>query len=271
MIDDFLAHLQFRHFADKTLRRRCTTLRRFERFLVPRPIVNATSADVEEFLSMHHAPATRHAYRSDLRTFYAWAVTRGLLESSPAATIESVKVPKCLPRPIAPELALAALTYGPRVTRQMVGCALFAGLRCCEVAALRGENVQTSIPLLVVRNGKGGKDRSVPMHPMLVDLLDDVPASGLVFPNPRNGRQMLADTISSRITKHLRRGGINARPHQLRHTFGTELARASGGNMVLTAALMGHDSMSTTMGYVRLTSTHAVPVVSMMYAGSEAA
>ena len=52
------------------------------------------------------------------------------------------------------------------------------------------------------------------------------------------------------MTDHLARCGVTATPHQLRHTFGTEFARVSNGNLVQLAALMGHDSIDTTMGYV---------------------
>lgn len=66
----------------------------------------------------------------------------------------------------------------------MIALALFAGLRCHEIAGLQAEDVwlHGEPPMLVVRHGKGAKDRAIPMHPELVSLLRDIPASGPVFP-----------------------------------------------------------------------------------------
>lgn len=66
---------------------------------------------------------------------------------------------------------------------------------------------------------------------------------------------MTTRRVGERITRHLRDCGIKATAHALRHTFGTECARASGGDVVQVAALMGHASPSTTMGYVAVSAT----------------
>lgn len=211
--------------------------------------------DLEEFLAAKPAVRTRHAYRSDLRTFYAWAINRGLLTTDPAAGLGSIKVPKGLPRPLGDE-ARTLLFHGDRVTRQMVALGLFAGLRCAEIAALCGEDVWThgAEGTIVVRDGKGGKDRSIPMSSELRDVLGKVPGSGPLFPGKNGRRTVTPGTVSARIRRHLARAGIDATPHQLRHTFGTAVARRSGGDVVLTAAWMGHGSTETTMGYIKLTT-----------------
>lgn len=145
-----------------------------------------------------------------------------------------------------------ALMFGPLRTRRAVALGLFAGLRCAEIAALDGSDVWThqAPAVLVVRNGKGGKDRVVPLHPVLVELLDGVPAAGPLFPGLGGRAHVAPDTISALIRRHFARCGISATPHQLRHTFGTELARQANGNLVAVAAAMGHGSTNTTMQYV---------------------
>lgn len=45
------------------------------------------------------------------------------------------------------------------------------------------------------------------------------------------------------------RCGVDARVHDLRASFATQLARRSGGNVVAVAALMGHESVATTERY----------------------
>lgn len=266
-VDRFAAHQRYRNLSTATIRRRKNTLEHFEKFIWPTDLRDAKPDDLEQFLSCKHAARTKHAYRSDLRVFYKWLVDKEILERSPAERIASVKVPKSLPRPIAVADALGALTHGRRQVRRMVGLALFAGLRCHEIAQLDAEDVWLHVnpPMVVVRHGKGGKDRSVPMHPMLAELLADLPSSGPVFPGQRGHRTMQPYSVSKAIAAHLERSGVFATPHQLRHTFGSELARVSGGNLVLVAEFMGHESATTTMGYVRLAVGNGGQVVGTMY------
>jgi site-specific recombinase XerD len=261
----FAAYQRQRGFSERTVKRRETTVRSFARFLAPKGLAAAELLDIDQFLSTKPAARTRHAYRSDLRVFYAWAVKRNLFESNPAADVESVKIPKALPRPLGPE-ATDLLDHGRKQTRQMVALALYAGLRDAEIAALRAEDVwlHEKPPVVVVRDGKGGKDRVVPLHPAVIELLGQLPGEGPVFPG-RQGATLRPATVSARIKRHLRASGVEARPHQLRHTFGTELARCSGGDVVLVAELMGHASTDTTMGYVRLATGRGAAEVHRLF------
>jgi integrase/recombinase XerD len=260
----FAEHQRFRGFAATTIVRRTLTLQQFERVVGIGGLADASRDEIEGFLAGKRSARTRHAYRSDLRAFYSWAFRRGLIVEDPTDAIESIKVPKGLPRPIQPP-PMAALTIGRLRTRRMAALALLAGLRCCEIASLLAEDVwlDSVTPKLLVR-GKGGKARHVDIHPLLVELLDGLPGSGPVFPGP-TGAPMRAQSVSETLARHLRRAGIRATPHQLRHTFGTEFARACGGDMVKTAAAMGHESMNTTLNYVRLASGDGQRIVRRMF------
>ena len=266
IIEQFSAHQRYRHLSRATIRRRSDCLHLFERFLSPTPLLNARPADIEDFLATRRAARTKHGYRSDLRVFYAWLTQKELIAKSPAAAIASIKVPKSLPRPIPIDDALAALTFGSRRVRSMVALAFFAGLRCKEISDLHSEDVWSHLPqpVLVVRNGKGAKDRTVPMHPELVSLLSGLPASGRVFEG-RGGGAMHRDSVSKAIRRHLSGAGIPGTAHQLRHSFGTELARVTGGNLVMVASFMGHESTNTTMGYVKLAAIGGAEAVGAMY------
>jgi integrase len=113
-----------------------------------------------------------------------------------------------------------------------------------EIAALCGEDVDLDARMLMVRNGKGGKDASVPLAPLLAAELGGWPRTGRLF-RARNGQ-----SIGSRIRTAYRRLGIEARPHDLRHSFGTEAARVAGGDLRKVQGLMRHESISTTQRYV---------------------
>jgi integrase/recombinase XerD len=249
--------------SDKTIGRRRTALEGLERLVGD--VTTATPEDVGRFLATKPSPKTKHAYRSDLVGFYDWAIDRGHMTSNPARSTKPVRVPKPMPRPLGPEAKVALMT-GPRRTRQMVALGLYAGLRCAEIAAVDGSDLFLHLdpPMLHVRLGKGGKDRAIPMHPELVDLLRGAPASGPLFPGQRGRTHVSAGSVSALLSRHLKRCGIDATPHQLRHTFGTEMTKMARGNLVVVADAMGHSSMQTTRGYVGW-SGQAYDVIAAMY------
>jgi integrase/recombinase XerC len=114
----------------------------------------------------------------------------------------------------------------------------------------------------IVADGKGGKDRVVPLHPVLEDRLRGI-TSGYLFKSQLGPGHICGQSLGRRITDVLTRasGGTRYTTHQLRHFYGTEAARWSGGNVVLVSKLLGHDSMNTTMGYVGWSPTEGAEVV----------
>ena len=230
-----------------TMRRRRSSLTNFARWMAPAHIATATTTDVEEWLDTFTAPRTRHAYRSDLATFYRWATRRQILAHDPTILTDPIRVPKSLPRPVPAHLVPDIIATAPDDTVRLA-CALaaYAGLRRSEIAALTADDIATHIapPLLAVRNGKGGKDRIVPLHPVLVAMLTNVRADGSrLVP-------LSYDALGRQAVAHLARMGFHGTLHQFRHSFGTEMARVLGGNLVAVGALMGHESPSTTQAYV---------------------
>lgn len=263
LLHSYATYLAVAALSVKTLKRYVGTVDLFARFIAPLALERATPVDVEEFLSTRPNPKTRHAYRSDLKAFYRWAVKRAGFDCNPVEDVARIKVPKALPRPIRAGDALRTVVFGDLRTRRACGLGLFAGLRNMEIAGLDCADVDLHRRTLVVRDGKGGKDRVVPVHPTLARLLDGVGCRGPVITG-RHGGPVRPDTVGDIIRRQFTVLGISATPHQLRHTFGTEMARAACGNLVVVAKTMGHASMSTTMGYVGW-SGEARPIVDGMY------
>lgn len=269
LIDGYCDYQNAGGLAAKTVSRRRTAISGLARQIGD--LTAATPEDVGLFLAGKASAKTKHAYRSDLIGFYDWATERGhLVAANPARATRPIKLPKPIPRPIGPEVE-RALTEGSVRTRQMVALGLYAGLRCCEIAALDGSDLHRHLspPILHVREGKGGKDRAIPMHPALVDVLASAPLAGPVFPGQRGRTHVSANAVSSLLSRHLKRCGIDATPHQLRHTFGTEMTRRAHGNLIVVADAMGHASMQTTRGYVGW-SGQAYDVISAMFGGDAA-
>lgn len=259
----FAGHQRMRGLSTKTVSRRQISLGQLARWAAPQPLTNLTATLIEEWLSAFASAATRRAYRSDAQALYAWALRRGLCAANPVAMTDPIRVPSTLPRPVPADYLPAILGAASFDVRLMVALAAYAGLRCAEIATLEAGDVTLSaeVPTLMVRNGKGGKDRSVPVHPELAVILA---ASGV-----RSGRyvNVSAQTVGRRIAAHLRSLGVQATAHKLRASFATELARTSRGNVVLVATLLGHTNLATSQRYIGWQGGPAAKAVEQMYSG----
>lgn len=248
-MEAFVQYQRGRAFSEKTIRRRVTAISSFLDYLEPAGLAEATPNDVEEWLRGFPGAQTRYSYRSDVKMLYRWAIRRGITDLNPVDDTDAPRLPKRLPRPLQADELAASLAAADGDVQLMVLLGAFAGLRVFEIAALSTGDIHLhrKPPVLLVSQGKGRKDRVVPLHPTLASRLSGL-EPGWVFPG-RDGH-LLASTIAKRISNVFERVGVVATPHQLRHTFGTELARVMRGNLVAVADVMGHDSIETTRLYV---------------------
>lgn len=255
----FETYQRSRAFSECTIKRRRSSLSRFAAHMTPRSVTEASFDDVEEWMSDYQSPRTRKAYRSDLASFFRWATRRGLATANPMPMVDSVRVPRSMPKPAPQEAIAAAFSVADGDTQVMVLLGALAGLRRSEIANLLAADIYLDAePAVIhVRHGKGDKDRVVPIHPTLEAHLRRR-ACWLYRPRTRYS----SDAVGRRLRNALSISGNRITAHQLRHYFGTEAARWSGGNVVLVAQLMGHEDPNTTLGYVKWSPTEGAEVVS---------
>src|SRR5690349_12449418 len=167
---------------------------------------------------------TRRAYSCHLRAFYRWAVQTGVVSEDPSTMLTLPQIPSHLPRPIEEDdLALALESARPKM-RTMIVLAAWAGLRCCGVAALDWcdfHREPAGSTLLHVR-GKGDRARRVGVGQQVVSALQAYGPRrrGAMFIG-QDGRKIEAKSVSRSISRYLRRQGVDATAHQLRHRYGT--------------------------------------------------
>lgn len=263
-MDEYLAHLAMRAMSPKTIKRRRSSLRSLERWAHPQPLLQVGAETIEEWLATFVAPRTRHAYRSDVAAFFDWASKRRLAVS-PMEQVGTVRVPKSLPHPVPAHLLPTIIATAEGTTlRLALALAVYAGLRCEEITTLLPDNVDHAAEVIVIRNGKGAKDRVVPLHPTLATMLRGHRGAGPFVP-------VTPDHLGKRASAHMRGLGIDATLHNLRATFATELSRQTNGNLLLVGEMLGHASLDTTRGYVRLGgSEQATAAVRRLYESAAA-
>ena len=144
----------------------------------------------------------------------------------------------------------------------IIELALGTGLRVSELANLQVKELflKKGQNSLHVRNGKGGKDRIVQFSTGLKKLILDYleyrkSSSEYLFPSKR-GEQITRFGISQVFKQWAQRAGLPAHYsiHSLRHTYTTNLYKASGYNLRLVQQQLGHSSVSTTSVYSAVVS-----------------
>lgn len=241
-----LAHLRWRNYSSGTIDQRRNALRRFARARGD-DLLDATAAEIVTFLDRRQrdgralGPASISAELAHLKGFYKWAEAEGLIAQSPAAHIAKPRLPRNLPRPILEDDLTRALDNAPDRVKAWLYLAAYAGLRACEIAPLRAEDLwwHGSPPVIHVRRGKGGHSGVVPIAPVLVDVLRELPRRGLLF-RREDGQvnEVRPHTVSHLCNRYLHGLGIWDTLHSLRHRFGTQVYRASGRDIRQTQELM---------------------------------
>lgn len=153
------------------------------------------------------------------------------------------------------------------------------GFRVSQIARVRGDDIDTKA-MMIRTVAKGGKVRRLPLHPLIAQIAEDMPA-GWWFP-ARNGRDapILAASVTDLISSAKRRAGITdltLTPHSLRHAFGCELSDAEVDIRVIQELLL-HEQLSTTQLYTRVSDrrktaglAHLRPVAVPLRSGRSAA
>lgn len=227
------------------------------------PLTVDTEGLVTWLAGMGLAKSSRATYRAHLRAFFGWLRKTHRREDNPALDLPSAKAPRGVPRPVSPigVSAILAASADPRarLTRAYVVLAAYEGLRVHEIAKIRGEDFLDGEVLV---RGKGGVSSSVPMHPLVAELVTTMPRTGYWFPSTSKAGHVNRVSVSLAIGRAMKRAGVAGTPHGLRHHFGTQALRASGGDLRTTQRVLRHASPATTAIYTQVLDDAAFRAVS---------
>ncbi|MGH9144688.1 MAG: tyrosine-type recombinase/integrase [Vicinamibacterales bacterium] len=140
-----------------------------------------------------------------------------------------------------------------------------AGLRRSELCRLKVRDIDSQRMLLRVEQGKGGRDRDVPLSPTLLAALREyyrwMRPQTYLFPGTRDGWRADAPITAKVVWDAVRfatdRAGLDKHvtPHTLRHTYATHLLEA-GADLRTIQLLLGHADLSHTTVYLHLSRRH---------------
>jgi site-specific recombinase XerD len=134
-----------------------------------------------------------------------------------------------------------------------------AGLRISEAVALEVGDIDGARGVIRIRHGKGDKQREAKLSPTLYDWLREYwaherPPQPYLFASRRTGKPPSDATVRRAIALAAKDALIRKRvtPHALRHSFATHLLE-HGTDVRVVQALLGHDSITSTQRYARVT------------------
>ena len=250
-------------------------------------IGDVSTQDVADFLAglrqgdeTHPPLAVSSAGRAvvAVRGLHAFAEAEGLTPENPARVVRPPAPPRRLPKAISVadvERLLDCAGVGQSALRDRALLELLygTGARISEAVGLDVDDVElssesrsSSIAAVIRLNGKGGKQRLVPVGSFARDAVDaylvrDRPAlaaaarrqpSPALFLNARGGRLTRQGAWGTLRAAATRAGLAEVSPHVLRHSFATHLLDG-GADVRVVQELLGHASVSTTQVYTLVT------------------
>lgn len=268
VLDAYARWMRLRGLSPNTARQRLACLDRMCRATGILDPTQVRAVDLAAWQQGWRLSAQSHStYISHLAAFFAWALESGHVDADPTRVLVRPKLPRRLPRPIPEDRLMEALTAAQGRVRAYLALAAYAGMRACEIAELRREDVHDDAPVpVVVVMGKGRKERIVPLAPQLgTELrLVGLPPRGYVFGRYGDpARHIGASTVSNAANEHLHGLGYTETLHTLRHRFASRCYQISL-DIRLTQELMGHSSPATTAGYAAFSPDAAAAVVNRL-------
>lgn len=214
------------------------------------------------------SPRSQARLIAGMRSFFKFLRMEGYIVNDPSELIESPQINRELPDVLSVEeidAMIAAIPSGKDESLRnhaIIETLYGSGLRVSELVATRISRIDLKEALMIVE-GKGNKQRLVPVSPTAVDLITEylharsllkIQPSGqdILFLN-RRGAPLSRVMVFYIIRDLAALAGIQktVSPHTLRHSFATHLLEG-GANLRAIQEMLGHESISTTELYLHL-------------------
>lgn len=280
LIDQWLGRLEVRAYSPRTIAARVWALRSFLGWAEPRGLLRPCEVDkpvleaFQRWLWAYRkedekplAIATQRGHLGAVQAFFAWACRENLLSANPAADLD---LPRKPPRSLPRALSLAeveTILAVPDVSdplgvrdRAILETLYGTGLRRRELVNLDRGDLDQARGVVLVRRGKGGKDRLAPMGASALTwtrrylekcrpLLEVSAAEPALFLSGYGGRlnpNYLGNWVRKTIDKT--QIGKTGSCHLFRHACATHLLE-NGADLRMIQELLGHARLDSTQIY----------------------
>ncbi len=211
---------------------------------------------------------------SAIRSFYNYLLKNHLAQTNPAQHIKAPKQARKLPKTLDVDQMTGLLEAGANSILEIRDVAMFelfysSGLRLSELTALDLSDMDLPDQSLMVRSGKGGKSRLLPVGSKAITALENwllrrativATSESAVFISTR-GTRLSQRSVELRLAQWCKKKGIaeHIHPHMLRHSFASHLLESSQ-DLRAVQELLGHSNISTTQIYTHLDFQHLADI-----------
>lgn len=213
--------------------------------------------------------STQRSRLGTLKDYFAWLTRQNILQANPASEIELPRQEKRLPAEALGHREMSGILAVPDIAdplglrdRAMLETLYSTGVRRSELTRLEITDLNRERQTLQIRQGKGHKDRVVPVGTRalkwLERYLDEVRPKLLVDPNEKAlfltsyGQGFNPDVLSRMVSKFIKQAEIG-RPgscHLVRHSCATHMLEG-GADIRFIQQLLGHEKLETTAIYTQ--------------------
>ena len=225
-----------------------------------------------ELMKNKAARATVQRRLSAIKAFFRYRETT-IGAASPARSIRSPKNERRLPSILQEDEIRRLLEFSSSPDdstpasirdRAIFETLYSSGLRVGELVGLNWRDIDEELGMVMVRAGKGNKDRLVPLGEPALDALKKwktaMPVAwehdGPVITNLRGGR-LTTRSVEMILQRRIEAAGLNSgvTPHGLRHSFATHML-GNGADLRSIQEMLGHASLATTQRYTHVSVNH---------------
>lgn len=213
---------------------------------------------------------TQHSRLTPIRAFFRWCARNNHLLYNPASELELPKLEKRLPRAMLSVTEVEAIMAGPELgasmgmrDRAILETLYSTGMRRMEVVNLKVFDLDAERGTIMVRQGKGKKDRMVPIGERALTWIqkyvDEVrpglavaPDDGTLFLTAE-GELFTPNRLTQLVREYVDKAKLKKRGscHLFRHTMAT-LMLEGGADIRFIQAMLGHAELSTTQIYTQV-------------------
>lgn len=208
-----------------------------------------------------------------LLVFFRWCVENGYMESNPAEGVETPKLEKRIPAKLTKQQAMLLLevvynypyeyTFLRYRNHAIFSTFIYAGVRKSELLNLKFADVDLDNLTMFIRQGKGAKDRIVPISYTLAETLkrylkerQRLNKTCPEFFASLNRNLGFTDSGMKRLVDKIRTSSkIDFTAHRLRHSFAV-LMLEGGCDIYSLSKMMGHSDIKTTTIYLAASTEH---------------
>ncbi|MBK9284234.1 MAG: site-specific integrase [Sphingobacteriaceae bacterium] len=268
-INQFKSWMRARRYSESTVNTYCEALGIFFRYFKNKTVEEITNQDLINFnnayiLANQLSASFQNQIINAIKLFYNIIENKKLDPSIIYRPKREKKLPNVLSKE---EVKLILKAHANVKHRVMLSLIYSCGLRCGELLNLKPADIDSKRNLLIVRQGKGKKDRITPLSTKTIEMLrgyyETYRPKVFLFEGMKVGEPYDSRSLQAVLKQALEKVGIN-KPvtlHWLRHSYATHLLE-NGTDLRYIQEVLGHSSSRTTEIYTHVSTRSIQNIVS---------